>query len=62
LYGVNLTKKKYLGVIDMSERAATVESKKRSYAKELAAMKESLGELLLALQCPLTTKERHDLW
>jgi len=46
----------------MSETATTVESRKHSSAKELARMKQSLGEILLALQCSLTTKERHDLW
>jgi hypothetical protein len=29
---------------------------------DLAAMKESLGEILLALQCPLTAKEQQELW
>ena len=46
----------------MSETATTVESRKRSSAKELAVMKESLGEILLALQCQLTPKERQELW
>ena len=31
-------------------------------AKEFTMMKESLGEILLILQCPLTPKEREELW
>jgi len=30
--------------------------------KELAEMRETLGEILLALQYPLTPKERQNLW
>lgn len=46
----------------MSETATTVETRKHSSAKELATMKESLGEILLALQCLLAPKERQELW
>ena len=46
----------------MSETATTVESRKHSSAKELPVMKESLGEVLLALQCLLTPKEQQELW
>ena len=46
----------------MSETPTTVERRKHSSAKELAVMKESLGEILLVLQSRLTRKERQELW
>ena len=46
----------------MSETPTTVGSRKHSSGKELAVMKESLGETLLVLQSRLTPKERQELW
>ena len=46
----------------MSKTQRTIESRRLPSAKELADMKKSLGEILLALQCPLTPKERQELW
>ena len=39
-----------------------IQSAKCLSAKELDAMKESLGEILLSLQCQLTAKEQQELW
>jgi hypothetical protein len=46
----------------MSDRQTAIENRKLLYTKDLAEKKESLGEILLALQCPLTAKERQELW
>jgi len=48
--------------VNKTETETTVETRKDSSAEELTAMKESLGEILLALQCLLTPKERQELW
>jgi len=46
----------------MSHLRTSVKSAKPLSAKELAYMKETLGEILLDLQCPLTPEERQNLW
>lgn len=46
----------------MSNTQTAIENKKLPHTKELDAIKESLGEILLALQCPLTANERQELW
>jgi hypothetical protein len=46
----------------MSNTETKIQSAKCLSTKELTEMKESLGEILLALQCPLTAKEQQELW
>lgn len=46
----------------MSNTQIEIQSAKLLSAKELADMKETLGQILLALQCPLTIEERQNLW
>jgi hypothetical protein len=46
----------------MDETQTEIKSAKCLSAKELSEMKESLGEILLALQCLLTAKEQQELW
>jgi hypothetical protein len=46
----------------MSETQTEIQSAKCLSAKELAEIRESLGEILLALQCPLTPEEQQNLW
>ena len=46
----------------MSDTQIAIENRKLPSTKELDAMKESLGEILLALQCQLTAKEQQELW
>jgi hypothetical protein len=46
----------------MSDTQTAIENRKFPSAKELDAIKESLGEILLVLQCPLTAKEQQELW
>lgn len=46
----------------MSHTETAIKSAKLLSAKELADMKETLGQMLLALQCPLTPEERENLW
>lgn len=46
----------------MSDTQIEVRSTKHLSAEELSEIGELLGEILLALQCPLTPKEQQDLW
>jgi hypothetical protein len=46
----------------MSEKQTEIKSVKYLSAEELSEMKEVLGQILIALQCPLTPKERQEFW
>jgi hypothetical protein len=46
----------------MNEMQTEIKSSKCLSAKELSEIGELLGEILLALQCPLTAKEQQELW
>jgi hypothetical protein len=46
----------------MDETQTEIKSAKCISAKELSEIGELLGEILLTLQCPLTTKEQRELW
>ncbi|MDD5326598.1 MAG: hypothetical protein PHY02_02145 [Phycisphaerae bacterium] len=46
----------------MSDTQTAIENRKLPSTKELDSTKEALGEILLALQCQLTAKERQELW
>jgi hypothetical protein len=46
----------------MDEMQTEIKSVKCFSAEELAKMRELLGEILLALQSPLTPKERQEFW
>jgi hypothetical protein len=46
----------------MNETQTEIKSVKCLSAQELSEIGELLGEILLALQSPLTPKEQQDLW
>ena len=46
----------------MDETQTEIKNVKCLSAEELSEIGELLGEILLALQCPLTPTEQQDLW
>jgi hypothetical protein len=46
----------------VQEMQTEIKSAKCLSAKELSEIGESLGEILLDLQCPLTAKEQQEFW